>query len=577
MKLGAYNLIRKIAEGGIAEIYLAKGHTKQGGDKYLVCKCIKSAVATDAEFLSSIICEAHFSVNMRHPNIMEVFDLCRSDGRSYLTMEFMDAGDFHQILSMCREKGQKLPLGVAIYVVSQAALGLHYAHELCDEKGEHLELVHRDISPENILLNRKGDVKIADFGIAKTNKMPDVTPPDIVKGKFGYMSPEQAWCDKADRRSDIFSLAVVLYEATTNRLFNVFNSVEDMLMAARTGQFTKPTDIDPNFPRDLEQILLKALDLDKKLRYQTALEFKSALEVFAYQNGLNIDRQAWLDWMHSAMLDNSPALPLMSAAEIPDDKNSVIRHRDSDESKIELDTDRTIPLLPDMVIEELKRLAEPGHDMTKVVKFMDLVDKSQLANVDESIPRKRHDSDATRLSIDISSFNTSPNNEPIDVSDTPEQSVPPKKSPRVQRPLLPLTPVGSKALTSPSIMNQDDDDSDLQPVIHSDEATRMVAAVPNQSETIRLSMEKLAAQERALEKSFDPPAFDDTLDAVMPTSPSPAGPTWNVQEDLASSDTVPQMVSYTKLPRQRKRNLVLPIIMVVLIVIVLILVAQILW
>ncbi len=357
MKLGVYNLIRKIAEGGVAEIFLAKGKTLQGRDKYLVCKCIKPALTSDTDFLESILREAQLSIQMRHPNIMEVFDLCSSEERAYLTMEYMDAPDFRHVLMAARESHNKLTYGSAIYVVGMAALGLHYAHELIDRDGTPLNLVHRDISPENILLSWNGDVKISDFGIAKTSKMPDITPQDTVKGKFGYMSPEQAWADRVDRRTDIFSLAVVLYEATLGVTFYGGNSVADILMSARVGQFVLPSEIDSDYPADLERILLKALDLDKKERYQTALEFKEALEACAQQNDWVVQRDAWISEMHKIVGSQPDPIPRMSAAEIPDDPNTIIAHKPDQDCVIETDNDSTIQLKHQDLIEELRNLS----------------------------------------------------------------------------------------------------------------------------------------------------------------------------------------------------------------------------
>lgn len=327
MKLGAYTLIRKIAVGGIAEIYLAKGISLCGEEKYLVCKCIKPELSGDSEFIESIIREARLSVRMRHPNIMEIFDLCYSDNRAYLTMEYMDAPDILQLMCLAREKGLKMPYGVAIHVICASARGLHYAHELCDEQGEALRLVHRDISPENILLGSDGSIKIGDFGIAKTCQMPDITPPETIKGKFGYMSPEQAWGDKVDRRSDIFSLAIVLYELTTGYSFYGQDAISDKLLAARVAQYTPPGQYAPDYPKDLEAILAKALDLDKGERYQTADAFREALETCAKANGWGCDRRAWLEWLHTVVDATGQGLSRMHADDIPKDPHSIVSNK----------------------------------------------------------------------------------------------------------------------------------------------------------------------------------------------------------------------------------------------------------
>lgn len=331
MNLGAYTLIRKIAEGGVADIYLAKTKSVGGKDAYLVCKCLRRALTQDTDFLTSAINEAQYTVRLRHPNILEVFDLCLVQGQTFLTMEYMDAQDFHKLIRGMPEHGaSSVPYPFAIYAVAQAALGLHAAHELTDAYGHPLNLVHRDISPENILFNRDGDVKIADFGIAKTSQMLDVTPPDVIKGKFNYMSPEQAWGDRPDRRSDIFSLAAVLYEATTGHAFYPAQSVADTITRARMTLFDKPSELVPDYPSDLEAVLLKALDIDKKLRFPTALEFKYALDDVAKRHAWNIRRQTWIDFLRQHVDFPDAPLPLLHADNIQLDAQSILRPLDED-------------------------------------------------------------------------------------------------------------------------------------------------------------------------------------------------------------------------------------------------------
>ena len=336
MKLGAYQLIKQIAQGGIADIYLAKAKNAAGVDRYLVCKCIRNSFTQDSQFLSSIINEAQFCVRLRHPNILEVFDLCYCENSAFLTMEYLDAQDLHKLLNEVRSRGEKVPLSIAIYIVSQIALGLHAAHELTTPDGKALNLVHRDISPENILFGSDGSIKLADFGIAKTCLMPDVTPQDEIKGKFNYMSPEQAWGDHVDRRSDIFSLGIVLYEILMGQGTYPYASVADVIQHARIASFASPTEIQPDFPVDLESLILKALDLDKNDRFQTALEFKIALDSCV------------------AAIPNPP-LPRMHAGEITPDDSSILKPEFVSASITE-DLDATGQASPEMV-RELRRLA----------------------------------------------------------------------------------------------------------------------------------------------------------------------------------------------------------------------------
>ena len=236
MIIGSCTLIKKIAMGGCAEIFLAKAPNRRGQEKYLVCKCLNKSLSDDNTFLRSIIQEVQLSVQLRHPNILEVFDLQIQGDQVFLTMEYMDAQDLQKLQAGCKQRGERIPIPMALYVIRQAAAGLHAAHELTDSKGNPLQLVHRDISPENILFGSDGDIKLSDFGIAKTANMPDITPSDIIQGKFNYMSPEQAWGDKLDRRSDLFSLGVVLYESLLGQSMYPTGSIDTTIACARVAR-----------------------------------------------------------------------------------------------------------------------------------------------------------------------------------------------------------------------------------------------------------------------------------------------------------------------------------------------------
>ncbi|MBQ9816927.1 MAG: serine/threonine protein kinase [Proteobacteria bacterium] len=314
MNIGPYNLVKKIAEGGFSDIYLAKSQTLSGTEKYLVCKCLKASFVEDEEFLNSVRNEVALSNQLNHPNILEIFDLCRCNGSTFLTMEYMDGLNCRELLTKNAEKNRTVPIDVAIYMIGQAALGLHAAHELKDKSGNPLNLVHRDISPENILFGTNGDIKICDFGIAKTSAMPDITPQDVIKGKFNYMSPEHAWGDKLDRRADLFSLAVIFYEATVGRSFYPTESISDTISCARMTIYELPKTINPNYPDDVDIALRKAFELDKKKRYATVLEFKEALDACAAAHHWHVTRESWAQYLRMN-LDLDKPLPLMHKIE----------------------------------------------------------------------------------------------------------------------------------------------------------------------------------------------------------------------------------------------------------------------
>ncbi len=229
-------------------------------------------------------------------------------------MEYMDGLNCRELLTKNAEKNRTVPIDIAIYMIGQAALGLHAAHELKDKSGNPLNLVHRDISPENILFGTNGDIKICDFGIAKTSAMPDITPQDVIKGKFNYMSPEHAWGDKLDRRADLFSLAVVFYEATVGRSFYPTESISDTISCARMTIYELPKTINPNYPNDVDIALRKAFELDKKKRYATVLEFKEALDACAAAHHWHVTKESWVQYLRMN-LDLDKPLPLMHKIE----------------------------------------------------------------------------------------------------------------------------------------------------------------------------------------------------------------------------------------------------------------------
>ncbi len=354
MKLGAYTLIKKIAEGGVADIYLAKAKNKLGQDKYLICKCVRKNFSEDVEFLTSIINEVQLSTRLSHPNIINIFDLCSCDGNAFLTMEYLDAFNFQHLLKKNAELWDRVPYDIAIYAIGQAALGLHAAHELKDKFGNPLGLVHRDISPENILFGSNGDIKISDFGIAKTCKMPDITDGDVIKGKFNYMSPEQAWGDKLDRTSDLYSLAIVLYEAVLGQRFNPADDFDDAISRARMAFFELPANIDPDFPEDLSDVMLKALDLDRKLRFPTVLDFKLALDECAKNHHWNVSKNEWISYLKTHIDYPESRLPLLKAGEIAPDQTSILKPALAIDIGFVVDADATCQISQDDLLRLLR-------------------------------------------------------------------------------------------------------------------------------------------------------------------------------------------------------------------------------
>ncbi len=281
--LANFEILKRLGAGGMAEVFLAKKPGAEGTFKLLVLKRIHPAHASSRRFRAMFVEEAHLATRLNHPNIVQVYEfLDLGDDGLLLAMEYVEGHDLGKLMSTARQKGTRIPPWVAAYVVSEAAKGLHYAHERRDEGGAPLAIVHRDVSPQNILLSVEGAVKIADFGIASANLFRE--EPGTLKGKFGYMSPEQARGERVDRRSDIYGLGVVLYESLALRspYWNkgeppVKPPDDQLLEAVKNGTFEPPSAHGAEIPAELEAIVMRAMSRDREDRFQTARDMSGAI------------------------------------------------------------------------------------------------------------------------------------------------------------------------------------------------------------------------------------------------------------------------------------------------------------
>lgn len=276
---GKYRLGDRIARGGMAEIY--HGHTlgAAGFAREIVVKRILPDLVEDPEFLAMFREEADLASMLDHPNIVQIFDFEQEGDSFYIVMEYVKGGDLSKLIRYAAEQRQRLPAEVVVFVVSEILEGLRYAHELKDEDGRPLNLVHRDISPANILLSFAGAVKLADFGIAKAATSMVHTSAGILKGKYPYMAPEQAAGKHVDRRTDLFSMGIVLYQALLGRRpFRGRDSAE-LLDAVINGDYQSPKSILPSMDQRLVNIISKALQVKPEDRYQNASEFLTDLRV----------------------------------------------------------------------------------------------------------------------------------------------------------------------------------------------------------------------------------------------------------------------------------------------------------
>jgi len=272
-RIGKYVVRGKLAEGGMAEIYLATSQGAEGFEKEVVIKRVRSFLATDPGFVDMFIAEARLASQLNHANVVQIFDFAKHEDTYYLAMEYVLGCSLADLSKKCKKLDERMPPVLVAHIGAEVARGLHYAHRL-KVNGEPLLLVHRDVTPHNVLLSFDGAVKLTDFGIAKAgNKL---TSPGALKGKFAYMSPEQSRGEAVDARTDVFALGIVLWEMLTGgRLFNADSDVA-VLRAVQQGDIPPPSR-HANIPEDLSAVVMKALERDMEARFQTAGELERAL------------------------------------------------------------------------------------------------------------------------------------------------------------------------------------------------------------------------------------------------------------------------------------------------------------
>jgi TonB family protein len=281
---GKYLLIERIALGGMAEMFKAKQRGVKGFEKLVAIKRILPHLSQDREFVKMFIDEAKLAAQLTHQNIAQIYELGKIDGAYYIAMEYIQGKDLRAILTRLRETGRKMPVLLAAVIASKVANGLHYAHRKKGLDNRPLKIVHRDISPQNVIISYEGEVKLVDFGIAKAAAKDSVTRMGAIKGKLLYMSPEQAWGKAIDHRSDIFSLGSLLFEMlTAERLFMADSEIA-ILEKVRNAEIPDILALRPDTPEELVRIMRKAIERDPEDRYQTAGEMKRDLDQFLFSH-----------------------------------------------------------------------------------------------------------------------------------------------------------------------------------------------------------------------------------------------------------------------------------------------------
>lgn len=334
-RFGKYTLLNRIAVGGMAEIFLARQEGLEGFEKIICIKRIRPHLSSQENFLRMFLNEAKLAAQLNHPSVVQIYDLGRINDSYFIAMEYISGRDMSRIIPKAERANIPFPMIYSLRIASAVCEGLYYAHTKTDSFGNPLNVVHRDITPENIIVSWDGTVKIVDFGIAKANTQIEQTRAGEIKGKLSYMSPEQAMGKSLDHRSDLFSLGAVVYEWVTGyRLFTGENEMA-ILKSIIDGKIYPPSYFKEDVPEAVERILMKALEKDRDKRYQTAWEMQFDIDTYLAScqfTPSNIHLSNFLKQLFDDEIEREKEMLMRSRAE---DEDSAIS--DADDEVLELE------------------------------------------------------------------------------------------------------------------------------------------------------------------------------------------------------------------------------------------------
>jgi serine/threonine protein kinase len=283
-----YRVVDRLEAGGMAEVFRGEALSVQGFKKQVAIKRVLPHLAQNKNFMAMFLDEARLGARLNHANIVTVFDIGAADNTYFLVMEFVDGCNLKAIIEHYRQMGRRLPTKESVYICMETCRGLGYAHDITDDDGNLLHIVHRDVSPPNVLISKRGEIKVTDFGLAKATTQLEKTDPGVVKGKFSYLSPEAALGEPVDARADIFALGIVLWEMLAGR--RLFLGETDYQTVKLVQQANVPSlqRLNPEVDAELEGIVQRSLARDQEQRYQNAREFADALAGYLFSKQLKV-------------------------------------------------------------------------------------------------------------------------------------------------------------------------------------------------------------------------------------------------------------------------------------------------
>jgi len=320
-----YALTRLLAEGGMGQVYEAKQFGAEGFEKTVAIKTILESYSTNNEFVRLFIGEAKLVADLVHENIVQVYHLDKHGAIYYIAMEFVDGINLEKFVNTHLDRGLELPVELGTFIISRVCRGLEYAHAKRGRDGELLGIVHRDVSPKNIMLNSEGVVKLTDFGIAKARQLMEQEEGEVLMGKVEYMSPEQAQYLETDRRSDLFSLGIVMFELLTGYHIFETDDLYETLNNVKRKRIPTPREIRKDMPEELERIIMKALERDLARRYQSAGEMGYDLEHYMYHDRYGPTNVTLGQYMRKHFLCRPQ--DSVGKASTTDDKDKLLAHR----------------------------------------------------------------------------------------------------------------------------------------------------------------------------------------------------------------------------------------------------------
>ncbi len=357
---GKYSLIERIGVGGMAEIFLAKTEGPEGFSKTVVIKRIRPNLSDDASFVNMFLNEAKLAARLNHSNIAQIFELGRIGKSYFIAMEYIHGRDMRAIINKSETMGIPFPMEYSLKITAEICEGLYYAHQKNDEDGSPLNIVHRDITPENVMVSFDGEVKILDFGIAKAKILVSDTRVGEIKGKAGYLSPEQVKGKVLDQRSDLFGVGVVLYEWLAGRkLFGGKADIE-MLRSVLEGKIVPPSYFRQNVPLEVDALVMKALRRNRDERHQTARELQYDIEQFLANHEFNPSKIHLANFLRQIFADETGRGAEDSLSIVVDWEEEIGENEPEAPSSSREDEDNTVVVASQDNVKDGNKI-EPHH------------------------------------------------------------------------------------------------------------------------------------------------------------------------------------------------------------------------